>query len=263
MRRVRITNHESRITVIDLNADLGEGAGTDESLLEYITSANVACGAHAGDMETIRRTVALALARGVAIGAHPSFPDREGFGRRAMTLPPSEVRATVAAQVEVVVRAARDAGVRLQHVKPHGALYNQAATDRVLAAAIGDAVRGVDASLIVMALAGSPMVSVLRELGLRVAQEGFVDRGYSMNGTLVPRAQPNALITDPALAARRAVLLATEHMVVVESGETISVDAATLCLHGDTPGAVALARTVRRALDQAGVSVQRLDVLIG
>ena len=246
--------------MIDLNADLGEGAGADEELLEYITSANVACGAHAGDLETIRRTVRLARTRGVGIGAHPSFPDREGFGRRAMALLPDDVVATVAAQIEVVAKAARAAGARLQHVKPHGALYNQAAIDRGLAAAVGEAVRRVDASLIVVALAGSPMVTVLRDLGLQVVQEAFIDRGYSAGGTLIPRTRPGALITDPAAAARRAVLLATEHMVLAETGETINVTAGTLCLHGDTPGAIVLARAVRHALDHAGVIVQRLDI---
>ena len=248
--------------MIDLNADLGEGAGTDEGLLQYMTSANVACGVHAGDAETIRRTVALAQAQGVGIGAHPSFPDREDFGRRAMTMPPDEVAATVEAQIEVVARAARHAGARLQHVKPHGALYNQAATDHALAAAIGNAVRRVDASLIVMALAGSPMVTVLRDLGLRVAREAFVDRAYSSGGTLVPRNQRGALVTDPAAAARRAVRLVTEHTVTAEGGEAIPVDADTLCLHGDTPGAVVLARAVRGALDHAGVRVQRLDAFV-
>lgn len=248
--------------MIDLNADLGEGAGTDGDLLPYITSANVACGVHAGDLEIIRRTVALAQARGVGIGAHPSFPDREGFGRRAMTLPGDDLVETVAAQIEVVARVARDAGTQLQHVKPHGALYNQAAADHMLATAIGKAVRRVDASLIVMVLAGSPMVTVLRDLGLRVAPEAFVDRGYSPEGTLVPRTGPGALITDPAAAAQRAVLLATEHVVSTESGDTIRVEAATLCLHGDTPGAALLARAVRRALDQAGVKVQRLDAFL-
>lgn len=248
--------------MIDLNADLGEGAGTDGDLLPYITSANVACGAHAGDLETIRRTVELAQARGVGIGAHPSFPDREGFGRRAMALPPEDVVATVAAQIEAVAQAARGAGTRLQHVKPHGALYTQAATDRVLAAAIGEAVRRVDASLIVMALAGSPLAAVLLDLGLRVAQEAFIDRGYSSRGTLVPRSRPGALITDPEAAVQRAVLLATRHVVSTESGETIPVEANTLCIHGDTPRAAVMARAVRRALDQAGISVRRLDTFL-
>jgi UPF0271 protein len=248
--------------VIDLNADLGEGAETDEDLLQHITSANVACGAHAGDLETIRRTVALAQARGVGIGAHPSFPDREGFGRRAMTLPPHDVMATVAAQIEVVARVAGDAGVRMQHVKPHGALYNQAAADHALGTAIGEAVRRVDAALIVVALAGSPLVTVLLDLGLRVAQEAFIDRGYSAGGTLMPRSQPGALITDPATAAERAVRLATQHVVSTESGETITVKADTLCIHGDTPRAAALAKAVRHALSQAGVGVSRLDTFV-
>jgi len=248
--------------VIDLNADLGEGVGTDGDLLPYVTSVNVACGAHAGDLETIRRTVELARTHGVGIGAHPSFPDREGFGRRAMALRAGDVVATVAAQIEVVAGVARDAGVRLQHVKPHGALYNQAVADHALAAAIGDAVRRVDRALIVVALAGSPLVTVLLDLGLRVAQEAFIDRGYSSGGTLMPRSRPGALITDPATAAERAVLLATEHVVSTESGETITVDADTLCIHGDTPRAAALAKAVRQALDQAGVGVRRLDAFL-
>ena len=245
--------------MIDLNADLGEGVGTDGDLLPYITSVNVACGAHAGDLETIRRTVELAQTHGVGIGAHPSFPDREGFGRRAMALRAGDVVATVAGQIEVVAGVARDAGVRLQHVKPHGALYNQAVADHALAAAIGEAVRLVDRALIVVALAGSPLVTVLLDLGLRVAQEAFIDRGYSSGGTLMPRSQSGALITDPATAAERAVLLATEHVVSTESGETITVEADTLCIHGDTPRAAALAKAVRQALDQAGVGVSRLD----
>src|SRR3989442_1383238 len=181
------------LAVIDLNADLGEGVGTDGDLLPYITSVNVACGAHAGDLETIRRTVELARTHGVGIGAHPSFPDREGFGRRAMALRAGDVVATVAAQIEVVAGVARDAGVRLQHVKPHGALYNQAVADHALAAAIGDAVRRGGRALIVVALAGSPLVTVLLELGGRVAQEAVIDRGYSSRGTLMPRSPPRAL----------------------------------------------------------------------
>ncbi len=259
---MRITNHTSRITVIDLNSDLGEGVGADAELLPEITSANVACGAHAGDLDTIRRTVELARARGVGIGAHPSFPDREGFGRRAMALPPEDVAATVAEQIDVVARVARDAGTRLQHVKPHGALYNQAATDRALAAAIGEAVRRVDGSLIVIALAGSPMVTVLRDLGLRVAQEAFIDRRYSSGGTLVPRSQPGALITDPATAVQRAVRLATEHVAATDRGETITVKADTLCVHGDTPRAAALAKAVRQALEEADIRVARLDTFL-
>src|SRR3989442_2970132 len=188
------------LAVIDRNADLGEGVGTDGGLLPYITSVNVACGAHAGDLETIRRTVELARTHGVGIGAHPSFPDREGFGRRAMALRAGDVVATVAAQIEVVAGVARDAGVRLQHVKPHGALYNQAVADHALAAAIGDAVRRGDPGLIVVAVAGSPPVTVLLDLGLRVAQEAFIDRGSSARGTLISPSPPRALINYPATA---------------------------------------------------------------
>src|SRR2546426_4550181 len=165
------------LTVIDLNADLGEGVVTDGDLLPYITSVNVACGVHAGDLETIRRTVELAQTQGVGIGAHPSFPDREGFGRRAMTLPPNDVVATVAAQIEVVAGVARDAGVRLQHVKPHGALYNQAVADHALAAAIGEAVRLVDRALIVVALAGSRWQLCCWTWGLVVRRKGSATVG--------------------------------------------------------------------------------------
>src|SRR3989442_13640123 len=170
-----------------------------------------------------------------------------------------DVVATVAGRVEIVAGVARDAGVMLQNVKPDGALYKQAVADHALAAAIGEAVQRVDRALIVVALAGSPLVTVLLDLGLRVAQEAFIDRGYSSGGTLMPRGQSGALITDPGTAAERAVLLATEHVVSTESGETITVEADTLCIHGDTPGAAALAKAVRQALDQAGVGVSRLD----
>jgi UPF0271 protein len=252
-------SHKPAATVIDLNADLGEGTGADAELLTLITSANIACGGHAGDATTIQRIVKVAVSRGVGIGAHPSYPDREGFGRRVMQLLPAEVTATVAAQMRVVADAARRAGTRLQHVKPHGALYNQAAADRVLAMAIGQAVQQVDSSLIVVALAGSPMVTVLREMGLRVAQEAFVDRGYTVSGTLVPRGQPGDLVTDRTLVAQRAVELAADHRVTAADGRTVHVTADTLCIHGDTPQAPVLAREVRQALDAAGIGVRRLD----
>src|SRR3989454_11928094 len=189
------------LAVIDLNADLGEGVGTDGDLLPYITSVNVACGAHAGDLETIRRTVELARTHGVGIGAHPSFPDREGFGRRAMALRAGDVVATVAAQIEVVAGVARDAGVRLQHVKPHGALYNQAVADHALAAAIGDAVRRADRAPIGVAPAGSPLVTLLLDPGMRAGQESLIYRGSSSGGTLMPPCPPSAPTTHPAPAA--------------------------------------------------------------
>ncbi|SRR6266849_448914 len=257
-RFMRTKSTMTRAAVIDLNADLGEGAGTDNELLAVITSANVACGAHAGDLETIDTVVRTAKTLHVAIGAHPSFPDRAGFGRRPMSLPSAQVTDTVAAQIQLVADAAHKAGLRLQHVKPHGALYNQAASDPDLTRAIGEAVRRVDASLIILALAGSQMADLLRTMGLRVAHEAFVDRGYMETGTLVPRGQPGAVIMDPTGAAARAVQLATERTVTV-TGRPIRIEADTLCLHGDTPHAPALAQAVRRALDGAGVRVARLD----
>jgi UPF0271 protein len=178
-----------------------------------------------------------------------------------MALPPGQVTETVAAQIQLVADAAHRAGARLQHVKPHGALYNQAASDPDLTRAIADAVRQVDASLIIMALAGSMMANLLQTLGLHVAREAFIDRGYTAAGTLVPRGQPGAVITDPAAAAARAVQLATARTVTV-AGRPIRIEADTLCLHGDTPHAPALGQGVRRALEEAGVSVARLDAFL-
>lgn len=259
---MRITNHQSRITVIDLNADLGEGAETDAAVLPLLSSANVACGAHAGSPQIVRQTVRLALAHEVAIGAHPSYPDREGFGRRSMRLTAAQLVDTVAEQIRAVAEAVREAGAGLQHVKPHGALYNEAAGDSDLARAIGEAVRRVDPSLIVLALAGSPMVAVLRDMGIRVAQEAFIDRGYTSTGALVPRGQPGAVIADVRDAAQRAVHLAATGSIAAVNGRTIQIAADTVCIHGDTPGAAALAAAVRQALTEAGVAVRRLDTFL-
>lgn len=248
--------------MIDLNADLGEGAGTDEQLLEIITSASVACGGHAGDPAVMERTVALARARGVGIGAHPSFPDRDGFGRRAMKMSPLELRATLVEQMEALWAIARRQGAALQHVKPHGALYNLAVGDAALAAVIGDAVRAVDPALIIVTLAGSLMAEVLERVGLRVAREAFIDRGYTAAGTLVPRDKPGALLTDPATAGARAVRLARDRLVPTVDGPDIAVAADTFCVHGDTPNAAAVARAVRRALDGAGIPVARMETFV-
>ena len=256
---MRITNHQSRISVIDLNADLGEGAGTDAAILPLLTSASIACGAHAGSPEVIRQTIQLALTHGVAIGAHPSYPDREGFGRRPMRMATQQLIDTVVEQIDAVADAAREAGTGLQHVKPHGALYNQAAGDQGLARAIGEAVQRIDPSLIVVALAGSAMVAVLRAMGFKVAQEAFIDRGYTPTGTLMPRGQAGAVITDAADAARRAVRLTEARAVVAADGRAIPIDADTLCIHGDTPQAAGLAGAVRSALTDAGVAVRRMD----
>jgi UPF0271 protein len=243
---------------VDLNCDMGEGAGADEALMPLVSSANVACGFHAGDEASIRATVRLAARHGVALGAHPSYPDRAGFGRRALARAPAEVRADVTAQVEAVRAACRAEGVPLVHVKPHGALYNAAARDRALALAIAEAVRAIDPGLVVVCLAGSAMAGVVRGLGLSCAEEAFADRGYAPDGSLLPRDQPGALIEDPGLVAERVSRLARERRVVAAGGALVPVEADTICLHGDTPGAAALAAAVRARLRADGVEVRAL-----
>jgi UPF0271 protein len=244
--------------VIDLNCDVGEGAGMDERILPLVSSANVACGFHAGDPATIRGTVRLAKRFGVAVGAHPSYPDRLGFGRRAMAASPEEVLDDVTYQVGAVLGFCRAEGVPLVHVKPHGALYNAAAQDQALAAAVCQAVRSIDPALIVVCLAGSPMVEVARGLGLRCAEEAFADRGYTLRGTLVPRTQPGAVIEDPEKVAERVATLAREGRLLSVEGSPVAVSADTVCLHGDTPGAVELAAAIRGRLDREGVAVRSL-----
>lgn len=228
---------------IDLNADMGEGAGADEALMDVVTSANVACGAHAGDEQTMRRTVRAAKAAGVVVGAHPGFPDREHFGRRELTMAPAEIEETVRTQIAALAAVARDEGVALAHVKAHGALYNMAARDIDMAAAIARAIAAVDPALVMVGLPGSALQRAAQAAGLRFAAEGFADRAYEPDGSLVARAKPGALITDPDHAAAGALRLAREGRV------------RTICIHSDTPGAVDIARAVRRALDAAGVRV--------
>ncbi|HET7291114.1 MAG TPA: 5-oxoprolinase subunit PxpA [Vicinamibacteria bacterium] len=245
---------------IDLNADVGEGKGDDEALLPLVTSASVACGFHAGDPEFMARTVAAAARAGVAVGAHPSFPDREGFGRRPMRRPPEAVFADVLYQIGALQAVCRARGVRLVHVKPHGALYNQAAADPELARAIACAVRAADPGLVLVGLASSRAMREAAEAsGLRYAAEAFADRRYEPDGTLVPRGAPTALVAAPADAAAQAVGIATRREVVAADGSTIRLSADTLCLHGDTPGATDIAHAVRRALEAAGVTVTALE----
>ena len=246
---------------VDLNADLGEGAATDEALLAIITSANIACGGHAGDAETMRRTVRLARARGVGVGAHPSYPDREGFGRRVITMPPEHLTEVLAGQIQVLGDIAEAEGVRLQHVKAHGALYNLAVGDETVAEAIGRAMLSVDPALIAVALAGATMGEVFVRLGLRVLHEAFVDRGYTATRTLVSRDHPGALITDPVEAGARAVRMVRSGLVSAVDGDDVRVLAQTLCVHADTPGSPAIAAAARRALEAAGVRVVPMQEL--
>ena len=250
---------------IDLNADVGEafGAwsmGADEALFQAVSSVNVACGFHAGDPSVIDRTVARAARAGVAIGAHPSYYDLRGFGRREMRVPPAEVEADVVYQVGALLAFARAHGAPLSHVKPHGALYNQAADDAELAQAIARGVARVDPGLVMVGLAGSlAMREAAAGAGLRFAAEAFVDRAYDARGRLVPRSQPGAVTSDPAAAAAAALRLARDRSVIAVDGQEVAVLADTLCLHGDNPRAMDVARAVREALAGAGVSVQALS----
>jgi len=245
---------------IDLNADVGEhedpaAAQLEAALFTTVTSVNIACGFHAGGPDLMRRTLALARETGVAAGAHPGFADRAGFGRATQALAPRAIENLVAYQVGALAALARAEGLALSHVKPHGAMYNQAARDEMVARAIVSAVRAVDPALRVYALAGSHLARAAETAGLRAVAEGFIDRGYRDDGSLVPRDEPGALVTDPAQAARRAVLLARDGVVVSVDGVRLALRVGTLCVHGDTPGAVAIARAARHALESAGLVV--------
>jgi UPF0271 protein len=251
----------SRMKRVDLNCDMGESFGAwnlgdDAALLEHVSSANIACGFHAGDPSVMRRTLEAAAARGVAVGAHPGFPDLAGFGRRNMDIPPETVYDIVAYQIGALLGLARTVGVQLAHVKAHGALYNMAVADTGLAAAIARAVHDVDADLIFFGLPGSPLVEEGARLGLRTACEVFADRGYEADGSLTPRRLPGALVHDPELAARRAVRMVLENVVDARDGTTINVRVDTICVHGDGPHAASIARLLRHRLDEAGVSVK-------
>ena len=241
---------------VDLNADLGEGAPDDAALLALVSSANIACGWHAGDARLMQATVAAALARGVALGAHPSYPDREHVGRREMQLPPDAVRADLIYQIGALQALVRAQGGRLHHVKPHGALYNQAARDPVLAEAVADAVRAVDPGLAVYALAGGELLRAAERAGLRAVAEVFADRGYRADGSLVPRSEPGALVQDVDEAVARTLRMVREGVVQAVSGETVPLRADTVCLHGDGPHALAFARAIHAALAAAGVRVR-------
>jgi UPF0271 protein len=243
---------------IDLNADLGESFGAynigqDSELLQWITSANIACGLHAGDPIVMERTVGLARQRGIAIGAHPGFPDLQGFGRRNMALTPGEVKVFLLYQIGALAAFVRSAGATLHHVKPHGALYTMAARDRNLARAIAEAVSAFDPSLSLMALAGSQMAEESRALGISTIEEAFADRGYDTEGNLVPRSQPGAIICHPQTAAIRAVQMVRSGFVQAVTGEQVPLSFQSLCIHGDAPNAVAIAQAVHQAMVKEGI----------
>jgi UPF0271 protein len=246
---------------MDLNADLGESFGTwrlgdDERLVAHITSANLACGFHAGDFRVMEATVVLCRRAGVAVGAQPGYPDLLGFGRRPLDFEPAEVESMVRYQIGALEGFCRANGIEMQHVKPHGALYNQAAADPALASAIARAVARFSGDLALYGLASSaPMAAAAAEFNLRYVPEAFADRRYLASGALQPRSDPGSVITDPASAAAQAVTIATETHVTAVGGERVEVRAESICCHGDTPGAVEIAAAVRRGLEHAGVSV--------
>ena len=250
---------------IDFNCDMGESfgmykMGLDEEVIRHITSANVACGFHAGDPGWMRKTVELAEARGVAVGAHPSFPDLAGFGRRNMVVSPQEARDDVVYQIGAL-SAFTSAG-RLQHVKPHGAMYNMAVNDPDLAKAICEAALSVDEGMALLALAGSQWIDAARGMGLRVGREIFADRALNADGTLVSRSTPGSVIHDTQEVVERSLRMVTEGKAQAISGEIIELEADSLCLHGDTPGAVEMASALKKALESEGVEIVPLGEIV-
>jgi UPF0271 protein len=245
---------------VDLNADVGEsfGAyryGNDAALMRAITSANVACGFHAGDPGVMRATVRLARRHGVAVGAHPGFPDLVGFGRREVSATPQEVEDLVAYQIGALTAIATSEGLRVRHVKPHGALYNMSTRDPELAGAVARAAASIDTGLVLFGLPGSALLEAGERAGLATAREGFADRAYLPDGTLVPRNRTGALITDADAVVGRALSMVRDQQVVAIDGTRVSMEVHTICVHGDTPGAAALASRIRQALVAAGIEV--------
>ena len=242
---------------IDLNADVGEGMADDE-LLPYVTSVNVACGLHAGDPTTMDETVAAALARGLRVGAHPGFPDRENFGRVAVEMPADAIERLVLYQIGALDAFVRSRGGALAHVKPHGALYHMASEFPDVARAIAEGVRRHHPALVLVGAVGSMLLEAGRDAGLAVAAEAFADRRYLPDGSLVPRGRAGALLTDPDAAAAQAVSIARDHFAVAEDGTRLELSADSICLHGDTPGASTIARRVSERLRAEGVRIAPL-----
>lgn len=247
------------MTTIDLNADLGEGDAYDAELLQVVSSCNIACGGHAGDAATIESTIREALANGVTIGAHPSYPDREGFGRRSHFMAGAPLCDALRSQLDRFGRVAEKLGAAVAHVKPHGSLYTDAVVDAGLADIIAGAVAEMPGRPVLVGQADTELESAAREHGLGFIAEGFVDRAYQPNGQLVPRSEPGAVHGDIALIRNQAVSLARDGRARCLDGSTVSVRADTLCIHGDTPGAATAARAVRQALEEQGVDVRAVE----
>ena len=244
---------------IDFNCDLGEGCANDADVMPFISSANIACGAHAGDIASMRATLRLCAAHGVSAGAHPGYADREHFGRRALALSREQIRSLLHEQLERIAEIALAEGVALVHVKPHGALYNQAAADAALADAIAEAVRSFDPELILVGLADSRLIAAGLAHGLRVAHEAFTDRRYQSDGSLAPRGQPGAVIESVDAAIAQALAIVRGESIACIDGTALRVHADTLCLHGDGSDAAGFAGSLRAAFDDAGVMVRCLQ----
>jgi len=246
---------------IDLNCDMGEGfgvysIGNDEQVMPFITSANIACGFHAADPETIWKTIKMAKASNVAVGAHPSYPDLVGFGRRPMEVSPDEVLADVLYQIGALSAFCKREGVRLQHVKPHGALYNKAAVNSAIALAIAEAIKTIDPELYMVCLSNSEMVTAAQSVGIRYVEEVFADRAYTKEGKLVPRTQPGAVIHDPAEAAERVLTMVRDRCVIAIDGTPVPLTAQTICVHGDTAEAIEMIRIIKNRLEAEGVRLK-------
>ena len=252
---------------IDLNCDLGESFGAyklglDDQVLPYISSANVACGFHASDPVVMDKTVALAKDAGVAVGAHPGYPDLQGFGRRNMTIPPREVKAMIMYQIGALQAFCTARGLKLQHVKPHGALYNMAGKDEALAMAVCETIQAVDDSLILLGLSGSKMLEAADKIGLRSAREVFADRAYEEDGSLVARTKPGAMITDEDEAVARVIRMIREGKVTAVTGKDIPIRADSVCVHGDSPKALAFVQKIRAALTAEQIQIVPLRDIV-
>lgn len=253
------------MSCVDLNCDLGESFGAytiglDAQVIPHVSSVNIACGYHAGDPVVMEKTVALAKEHGVAIGAHPGFPDLMGFGRRPMNITPAEAGVYVKYQLGALLAFVKAQGLKLQHVKPHGALYNMAAKDEALAKAIAQSVASVDSNIRLMGLAGSLMLTEAEKAGLPVISEVFADRAYNDDGSLVNRKLPGAVIHDAQQAAARAVMMAKEHKVISINGKEIPLQADSICVHGDNAQAIELVCTIRSALQAEGIAIKNFFV---
>lgn len=243
---------------IDFNCDMGEGMQTDDAIIPYISSANIACGYHAGNADTMKHTIELCLKHNVMIGAHPSFLDPENFGRKEMDVSDEELYELIMQQLSILKKTAEDFGTTLYHIKPHGALYNMAGRDKRMAKTIASAVHDFDPGLILYGLSGSYLIKEANEIGLKTANEVFADRSYQDDGSLTPRSSDKALIKETDMAIQQALMMATENKVISINGKTIPVKADTICIHGDGPHAISFAKTIHQTFSEAGISIKHL-----